>query len=120
MVQESIVDKIVKENRKDPRNKITISCSDMIDFSSEERDVRIDNAALLNAVEAYSAGTADGPAQEIADAATALCHQVADRVWGKCLDQKEDKWEEIGISVDWIKDTGGSAGVEIAAVVRRM
>lgn len=120
MTQKSVVDKLVEENRKDPRNKITISCSGVIDFSSEELGLRIDEMALLAAIETYRAGTADNVSQGIVDAATSICHQVADRVWGRCLDQEEDRWEEIDVSVDWINDTDLGGRVKIVAVVRRM
>jgi len=119
MDQDDLVDNIVRKYREDPRNKVIIDCGDLLDFASEELGISINSGVLLNAVEAYNASTADGPTQEIVDAATALCHQVADRCWGNCLDEEEDEWEEIDISVEWVTNAD-SEGSEVAAVVRKM
>lgn len=119
MDQDDIVDKLVTENRQDPRNKIIIDGHDLSAFASEELDTSVTVSTLSQAVSAHKNGTSDEKDQALVDAATALCHQVADRVWGECLDREDDEWEEIDISTAW------SASVEqetegLTVVVRPM
>jgi len=102
MDQDDIVDKLVAENRKDPRNKIIIDGEDLSAFASDELDSAVTVRMLSRAIAAYRGGTPSNADQALVDAATALCHQVADQVWGECIDTEEDDWQEIDISTDWI------------------
>jgi len=113
-----IVDKLVAEYRADPRNKIIIEEDDLLTFASEELGTGIERQALLEAVDAYGKGTAQASHQQMVDAATALCHQVADRAWGKCINEDDDEYEEVDISTNWELGHGPDEG--IAVVVRKM
>ena len=117
MDQDDIVDKLVTENRQDPRNKIIIDGHDLSAFASEELDTSVTVSTLLQAVSAHKNGTSDEKVQALVDAATALCHQAADRVWGECFDREEDEWEEIDISTDWITEPEPGEG-DLRVVVR--
>ena len=117
MGQDDIVDKLVTENRKDPRNKIIIDGEDLSAFAFDELGVVVTTSKLTQAVEAYKNGTPNEDHQRTIDAATALCHQVADRVWGECFNREEDEWEEIDISTDWITEPEPGEG-DLRVVVR--
>ncbi|MEX0375363.1 hypothetical protein [Spiribacter pallidus] len=119
MDQDDIVDKLVAENRKDPRNKIIIDGEDLSAFASDELDSAVTVLLLSRAIAAYRSGSPSDEHQAVVDAATALCHQVADRVWGECIDTEEDEWQEINISTDWI--TGPEQeDTELRVVVRQI
>lgn len=119
MDQDDIVDKLVAENREDPRNKIIIDGEDLSAFASDELDSAVTASMLSRAIAAYRDGTPSDEHQATVDAATALCHQVADRVWGECIDTEEDEWQEIDISTDWI--TGAEPeDTELRVVVRQI
>jgi hypothetical protein len=118
MDQDDIVDKLVAENRKDPRNKIIIDGEDLSAFASDELDIVVTVSSLTQAVIAYKNGAPNEHHQATIDAATALCHQVADRVWGECLDEADDEWEEINIATDWITEPTPE-GNDIRVVIRQ-
>ena len=101
MSQQKIVEKIVSEFQADPRNKIIISVKDLAEFSSEEVDDIVTPLILVMAIQAYQNGEADENHERLVDAATALCYQVANRCWGKCIDEDNNKWEEVDIDTDW-------------------
>lgn len=119
MDQDDIVDKLVSENRADPRNKILIDGADLISFATQELGSPVEDEVLKRTLQAYNSGELTEQTQNILDAATALCHQVADRVWGKCIDEDEDEWEEIDIKTAW--HLGEEEGECVVMVeVRRM
>lgn len=101
MNQQDILKQIVIEFQKDPCNTITIGVSELTEFASEElgKDVTPDD--LCVAVQAHHNDEAGEEHQNIVDAASVLCNQVADRCWGECLDEDYDEWDEIDISIDW-------------------
>lgn len=99
--QDDILEKIVTEFRADPRNKIIIDGKDLAAFASEEVDQEVTLEKLCKAVSSFEEGEAEEEDESLVDAATALCHQVADRCWGECLDEYDDEWEEVDISTEW-------------------
>ena len=101
MEQDEILYRIVAECRQEPHNKITISGDELASFAIFELGRHLEEIDISVAVNAFREGSADWEARDIVDAATALCHQAADRVWGKCLDEQEDEWEEVDISTEW-------------------
>lgn len=101
MNQDEILHKIVCDFRDDPRNKIIIEAKYLSVFAAEEVGRKITAADLCRAITAYEEGDAESMDEELVDAATALCHQVADRCWGECIDEDNDEWEEIDITTEW-------------------
>ncbi|MBK5940788.1 hypothetical protein [Halochromatium roseum] len=101
MNQDDILEKIVTEFRSDPRNKIIIDGKDLAAFASEEVGQEVTLDQLCKAVSSFEEGEAEEEDESLVDAATALCHQVADRCWGECLDEDDDEWEEVDISTEW-------------------
>jgi hypothetical protein len=117
MDQDMIVGKLVGENLADLRNKIVIDGEDLSAFATAELGRTVSSSTLSDAIQSFKNRTYDDRDVTVVDAATALCHQVADRVWGKCIDQEADEWEEIDIATDWIIEPD-SDGSEVRVVVR--
>ena len=101
MSQDDIVDKLVTEYKNDPRNKIIIEAAYLVAFAKEETGNEVTLITLCNAISSYEDGSASSEDEALVDAATALCHQVADRCWGECIDEDDDEWEEVDISTEW-------------------
>lgn len=99
--QDDIVHKIVGEFRDDPRQKIIIEAEYLSVFAAEEVGRKVTAADLCSAISAYEKGAAESVDEDLVDAATALCHQVADRCWGECIDEDNDEWEEVDITTEW-------------------
>lgn len=70
-------------------------------FASEELGRELTAESLAKAVATFERGEATEADENIVDAATSLCHQVAGRCWGECLDADEDEWSEVDIATEW-------------------
>lgn len=101
MSQESTIASIVADFNEEPRNKIVISSIDLCSYASEELGSELSPQSLAKAVTAFEDGEANEADERIIDAATSLCHQVANRCWGECEDEEEDEWSEVDISTEW-------------------
>jgi hypothetical protein len=101
MTQEATIASIVCDFKKDPRNKIVISCADLCSYASEELGTDLSPESLAKAVTAFEDGEATESDERIVDAATSLCHQVSNRCWGDCEDEEGDEWSEVDISTEW-------------------
>lgn len=99
--QDEIITSIVNSFKNEPRNKIVISCSDLCNYASEELDHELSANTLAKALTTFEDGEANEDGERIVDAATSLCHQVANRCWGECEDEEEDEWSEVDISTEW-------------------
>ena len=101
MAQESIRDRIVHGFRKEPSDEILIYTEDLANFASEETGMKITAKKLQGVLRSYTDGNTSELDDSILDGAVALCHQVADRCFGKCLNEKDDEWQEIDINTHW-------------------
>lgn len=101
MSQDDVVNKIVSEFREDPRNKIIINAHDLAIFANEEVGREVSIEELCKSISSIEDGTAEENEEALLDAATALCHEVADRCWGECVDEDDDEWEEVDIGTEW-------------------
>ncbi|AKN59997.1 hypothetical protein WB44_01365 [Synechococcus sp. WH 8020] len=101
MAQGEIITSIVSSFKKEPRNKIIISCSDLCGYASEELESELTPESLAKAINAFENGEANEHDERIVDAATSLCHQASNRCWGECEDEEEDEWSEVDISTEW-------------------
>lgn len=101
MGQEAIITQLVAAWKEEPRNKITISSEDLCAYAAEELDTPLDASKLAQALVSFHDGDASENDERIVDAATSLCHQVANRCWGECEDEENDEWSEVDISTEW-------------------
>lgn len=101
MDQEQIIGKIVDSCKEEPRNKIIIDAKPLADYASGELGSEVSAAQLAEALIRYEEGEASDEDQNLVDAATSLCHQVANRCWGECESVEEDEWSEVDISTEW-------------------
>lgn len=101
MSQDLIIRQLVKSFKEEPRNKIVIDSAPLIAYSAEELQVELTAAQLAEALSRYQEGDASEEDQSLVDAATSLCHQVANRCWGECESEDDDEWSEVDISTEW-------------------
>ena len=101
MSQESNINSIVSSIKREPRNKIVVSCTDLCSYASEELGTELFPESLATALTACEEGEATEADKSIVDAATSLCHQVANRCWGDCEDEETDECNEVDISTEW-------------------
>ena len=96
-----LINSIVDSFKSDPRNKIIIESKDLVQHTSEEMMEDINSKMICHSISSYESGSSTERDQNILDAAISICHQVADRCWGKCIDINDDEWTEIDISTEW-------------------
>lgn len=101
MDQDQVIATIVAAYKDEPRNKIVINAAHLCIYASDEIGETITPATLASAIQSYEDGDASEEEQALLDAATALCHQVANRCWGECEDEESDEWSEVDISTEW-------------------
>lgn len=101
MDQDQIVATIVAEYKNEPRNKIIINAFHLCTYATDELGEAVSPASLASAIQSYEDGDASEQEQALLDAATSLCHQVANRCWGECEDEESDEWSEVDISTEW-------------------
>lgn len=101
MTQDEIIASIVGNFNDEPRNKIVISSSNLCNYAADELGSELSAESLAKALTAFEDGEASENDKKIVDAATSLCHQVANRCWGECEDEDEDEWSEVDISTEW-------------------
>ncbi|MCP9883396.1 hypothetical protein KBY65_13120 [Cyanobium sp. Alchichica 3B3-8F6] len=101
MSQDLIIQQLVNSVKKEPRNKIIINASPLVAYSAEELEKEVSAAQLAEALSHYEDGDASEDDQSLVDAATSLCHQVANRCWGECESEEDDEWSEVDISTEW-------------------
>ena len=101
MSQDLIIQQLVNSFKEEPRNKIIIDASPLVAYSAEELQKEVSAAQLAEALSRYEDGDASEDDQNLVDAATSLCHQVANRCWGECESEEDDEWSEVDISTEW-------------------
>ncbi len=117
MNSDDIVKSLVEAFRADPRNKLQMGADVLLPFIASELRRSVSATELADALTAFDNGEASAEEQEIVDAGTALCHQVAARCWGECLDEANDEWSEVDISTDW-SDYGEEPSAVVVTVRR--
>ena len=101
MAQDQIIQNLVNDYKEEPRNKIIIDCKPLVEYAAEELQTSLTAAQLADALARYENGEASEADESLVDAATSLCHQVANRCWGECESEEDDEWSEVDISTEW-------------------
>ena len=101
MSQDQIIKDLVEAFKEEPRNKIVISSTFLVEYATEELQIALTAAQLAEALSRYENGEATEEDEGLVDAATSLCHQVANRCWGECESEEDEEWSEVDISTEW-------------------
>lgn len=101
MSQDQIIKDLVEAFKEEPRNKIVISSTFLVEYATEELQIALTAAQLAEALSRYENGEATEEDEGLVDAATSLCHQVASRCWGECESEEDEEWSEVDISTEW-------------------
>jgi hypothetical protein len=101
MSQDQIIQQLVAAFKEEPRNKIIIDSSPLLQYTAEELQMEVTSAQLAEVLARYEDGEATEADESMVDAATSLCHQVANRCWGECESEEDDEWSEVEISTEW-------------------
>lgn len=118
MSQNEIIGAVVSSYQKDPRNKIIIDAKPLVAYASEELGSQVTASQLAEALGRYESGEPSDEDQNIVDAATSLCHQVANCCWGECTDQENDEWSEVDIATEW-SNYDGDGGQDLFVAIHQ-
>ncbi len=110
-----IVESLVEGNAG--RNKAEISARDILELASVELGRALEASELCDALQRIESGEADAEAESVIDAATYICHRVADKMFGDCIDEANDEWSEVDIVTEWVNFNTGTP-TDVAVVVR--
>ena len=111
MSLDGLVEKIVKEFREDPRNKVFVQESVLLASVEEEVGEKISTEELRSIVSKFQEGELEeGEEEEKYDAAIYACSVVAGMCFG---DDPEDEDEEVDYEISWLEEDGGEYTAEI-------
>ena len=85
-----LVAKVVSEFKKDPRNKVFVAWELLLASAREERGEPVEGDVLRDALARFSSGDAEGDDQDLYDAATAVCGEVARACFASSPDEDVD------------------------------
>ena len=107
---DDLVDSIVEEFKKDPRNKVFAHQSLLIASVKEETDNEISQDQLGSLIQSYENGELDGDEEELYDAAVYCCSVLARKCFGE---DPDDEDEEVDYEVSWVENEDGTFSAEI-------
>ena len=107
---EGLIEKVVKEFRSDPRNKVFAPQELLIASALEELGKEISFDELKSLVDDYESGSLDEDQEEIYDGIVYCCAELARKCFGE---EPDDEDEEVDYEISWIENGDGSIAAEI-------
>lgn len=107
---DEMVTQLVSEFRNDPRNKVFVSQTLMIESIRSESGKDISAEEFASLVESYKDGSLDDDTQVLWDAAMFVCGQVAKQCFSE---DPDDEDAEVDYEISFVDNSDGSVSAEL-------
>lgn len=108
-----LIDKIVSDFKKDPRNKVYIDEKTLLAAAIEETGEKIKIERLRQAINNYMNDAMEDDDYSIYDGAVYACQVAANDCFGDPAEQDDDEDYSVEYDVEWIVNDDGSFTAEV-------
>ena len=110
MSLDEMIEEIVEEFKKDPRNKVFAPEAVLLASAKEETGDNISKETLRPIIEKHQNGELDDDDYDVLDGAVYACSVLARKCFGE---NPEDKDVDVDYQISWLENNDGSYVAEI-------
>ncbi len=108
-----LVDKIIDEYKKNPRNKVFVDEQTLLASATEETGNTISIEQLRSTIRNFLSDDMDGDDYFIYDGAIYACAVVSNHCFGNPAEHEDDDYYSVDYEINWIENNDGSFAAEI-------